>query len=125
MSGSGGSDGSHMLEVAGPALAAEVRDPPIDVLVGDQAACIRMAAPGTTQADLRVVVRGHSLIVFGTRVYPSVPPGLRFVVAEIGIGPFRRRIDLPWEPNPGCIEINAELGIVEIRVARRRRRRGT
>ena len=124
MSGPEG-NGGPLMEATGPALAAEVRDPPIDVLVGEDAACIRMAAPGTKQADLRVVVRGNSLVVFGTRVYPSVPPGLRFVVAEIGIGPFRRRIELPWEPNPTGIEFSVENGIVEIRVVPRRRRRGT
>lgn len=124
MNGPEGNDASHM-EVTGPALAAEVRDPPIDVLVAEEAACIRMAAPGTSRADLRVVVRGHSLVVLGTRVYPSVPLGLRFVVAEIGIGPFRRRIELPWEPDPNGIEFSVDNGIVEIRVVPRRRRRAT
>ena len=115
-------DGDAHVEVTGPALAAEVRDPPIDVLVSEHAACIRMAAPGARSSDLRIVVRGRSLVVFGTRIGPSIPSGLRFVTAEIGIGPFRRRIELPWEPHPGHIETSVELGIVEIHVVPRRRR---
>jgi HSP20 family molecular chaperone IbpA len=114
-------DDGAQIEVTGPSLAAEVRDPPVDVLVGKDAACIRMAAPGARTADLRVVARGRSVVVFGTRLAPGVPTGLRFVVAEIGIGPFRRRIDLPWEPHPGRIELSMELGIVEIHVVPRRR----
>jgi HSP20 family molecular chaperone IbpA len=115
-----GNDGSAV-EITGPSLAAEVRDPPVDVLVGDDAACIRLAAPGSRSDDLRVEVHGRSVVVFGMRSCPAVPGGLRFVVAEIGIGPFRRRIDLPWEPNPGRITTSVELGIVEIHVVPRRR----
>ena len=100
------------------AIRSTLWQPPVDVLVGSDHAWIRLAAPGASADDLRVSLRGRILLVAGRSARLQAPEGVHFVRAEITVGAFRRRIELPWEPEAQRIDVRAIDGIVEIAVWR-------
>ena len=89
-------------------------EPPIDVMASPDVAWIRIAAPGVAPKNLRVRVRGRMVSVGSRRVVRRPPRGCEFIRAEIPLGGFERRVELPWEPDPGALRIRALHGIVEL-----------
>jgi HSP20 family molecular chaperone IbpA len=79
---------------------------------------IRVAAPGITIDDIRIRVRGRSVSVVSRRLVRRPPRGAEFIQAEIPLGAFERRIDLPWEAHPKALRMRLINGIVELMLAR-------
>lgn len=97
---------------------APADEPPVDVIASATTVWVRLAAPGVTPQDLRIEVHGRSISVAGRRRALRPPSGAEFIQAEILLGGFQRRIDLPWEADPQALRVRAINGIVELLLAR-------
>lgn len=93
-------------------------EPPVDVLVSSDVVWVRLAAPGVTLENLRIRVRGRTVLLLSRRLVRRPPRGCEFVRAEIPLGGFERRVELPWDAHPEALQITAAHGIVELLFAR-------
>lgn len=93
-------------------------EPPVDVMISADVVVIRVAAPGVRPETLRVRVEGCSVSVRARPRMRRPPRGAQFVQAEIPLGGFERRIELPWEPQSPALRMRAVDGIIELLLAR-------
>jgi HSP20 family molecular chaperone IbpA len=93
-------------------------EPPVDVMISADVVWIRVAAPGVRPETLRVHIEGRFVSVRARPRRRRPPHGAQFVQAEIPLGGFERRIELPWEVQAPAKRMRAVDGIIELLLAR-------
>jgi HSP20 family protein len=97
--------------------------PATDAYVSGDEFVVRMDVSGVARDDLAVVLEKNLLHVRGIRREPR-DERRRFHKMEIAVGPFGRTIEVPADAARGEVTARYRDGILEIRLAAGRRRRG-
>jgi HSP20 family protein len=97
--------------------------PATDVFQTEDELVVRMEMGGLRREDIRLMLEGDVLEVRGHRNDPYPAHRKRFHKMEISQGPFLRRLRIPDEFGPGEPKASYQDGVLEIRFARRRRKR--
>jgi HSP20 family protein len=97
-------------------ISAGEWQPNLDIVETAEAIQLLLDVPGLAAADLKVEVRGTTVIISGTKTTPLPPTQrVRFQCMERGHGRFRREVQLFWPVNShhGAARLADGLLIIE------------
>jgi HSP20 family protein len=100
------------------------RQPPSDVVEGDDAVRVLLEIPGVPAASVQVRVQGNRIEVTGEKV-PDFPPGeTSFLCLERIFGKFQRAFEVRGSVNLGEVSARMADGILVITIPKIAERRG-
>ncbi|MCB9569344.1 MAG: Hsp20/alpha crystallin family protein [Myxococcales bacterium] len=92
--------------------------PQADVVVTTDRAWVRIEVAGVRADDLRIQVRGRTLVITGSRRAPTFERGADYLRSEIAFGAFQRRLELPWVIDVDRLAHAYRDGILECSILR-------
>ncbi|TQV86257.1 Hsp20/alpha crystallin family protein [Exilibacterium tricleocarpae] len=112
------SAGSRSGEPAGWAGQGVFR-PSLDVASDEKSYHVTLEAPGMTESDLSIEVRGDVLTIQGQKQEENESKDKHFYRIERSYGAFRRTLSLPEDANADGIEAAMKNGVLSLVIPRR------
>ena len=98
--------------------------PPLDVFETDETVQIAVDLPGVNPASVRIVARGHAVLIVGNKTPRRQRPDASFHLVERGYGRFARIVSLSAPCDTSRATATMKNGELRISVPRRAERRG-
>lgn len=94
-------------------------NPQLDVTEEEERFILEMDLPGVRREDVNLELRGHTLIITGSRKIVRRIVGARYMHSERVSGTFRRTVPLPRQIDEGGITASMEEGILRVELPKR------
>ncbi len=96
--------------------------PATDAYETEEGFVVQMDLAGMDPANIEVAIDGDTLVVRGVRGDIAPPGKKHYFKMEISVGPFERRIQVPFEMDPQSATAGYRNGFLYVEVRRGRRR---
>ncbi len=97
--------------------------PNVDIYEQDTHLVVKVDLPGVHKEDIDITLEDGDLVLRGERRAESGVPDEAYHRAERPMGPFHRRLPLPFEASPEHIRASFSDGVLEISIRRPAERR--
>ena len=94
-------------------------NPQLDVTEEDDKLVLEMDLPGVRREDVNVELRGHTLIITGSRKIVRRIVGARYAHSERVSGSFRRSVSLPRQVDEEGITAAMQEGILRLELPKK------
>ena len=94
-------------------------NPQLDVTEEDDRLILEMDLPGVRREDVNVELRGHTLIISGSRKIVRRIVGARYTHSERVSGSFQRAVPLPRQVEQEGITASMEEGILRLELPKK------
>jgi HSP20 family protein len=94
-------------------------NPQLDVTEEEEKLILEMDLPGVRREDVNVELRGHTLVISGSRKIVRRIVGARYTHSERVSGTFRRTVPLPRQVEEEGITASMEEGILRLELPKK------